>query len=443
MKHSVILQYDRCMGCTTCIKNCPVEAIRVRSGKAAILNARCVDCGTCIQVCPHKATRSVTDKMEDKLEKYKYRVALPDPALYGQFQHLDDIDIILNGLLKIGFHAVYETAKAAEILSDYARKNIKEDKERMKPQISSACPAILRLIQMRFPKLIPNVAATVTPVELAAILARREAVEATGLAPEEIGVFSIVPCSAQVTAANNPIGLKAPVLDGAFAIRDVYLKLLTPMKELKELQPLSSAGIMGVGWAYCGGESAARLGESYLAVDGIVNSIRMLEEIEDGRLPEADFIELTACTQGCVGGCLTVENPYGARMRIKKLMRGLPISKNRYQEEDLHGSMVEIEKELEFDPVFLLDSDRGAALEKMMKIEELEQSLPGLDCGSCGAPSCHALAEDVVQGRATLEDCIFKVRERMQYMTGDGDEYLPAPFRKRRPAPKGAETSRR
>ncbi len=433
MKHSVILEYRRCKGCTTCIKNCPTEAIRVRSGKAIILNERCIDCGKCIQVCPHKAVKSVSDDLE-KLERYKYCVALPDPALYGQFQHLDDIDIVLNGLLKIGFHKVYETARAAEILSDYARHRISSGEMGAMPQISSACPTILRLIRMRFPKLIPNVAATITPVELAAILARREAEAETGLAPEEIGVFSIVPCSSQVTAAHSPEGLQKPVLDGAFAVRDVYLKLLTPMKELTEIEPLASAGIMGVGWAFCGGESAARLGQSYLAVDGIENCIRMLEEIEDGRLPEADFIELCACTQGCVGGCLTVENPYGARMRIKNLMKGLPVSQSRFDFRGKERDLVKFDRELQYVPAFLLDEDRGVALEKMIRIEELERSLPGLDCGSCGAPSCHALAEDVVLGRATLEDCIFKVRERMQYMagTGDADEYLPAPFRQRR-----------
>ena len=206
------------------------------------------------------------------------------------------------------------------------------------------------------------------------------------------------------------------------------------MKELQELESLSSAGIMGVGWAYCGGESAARLGESYLAVDGIGNCIRMLEEIEDGRLPEADFIELSACVQGCVGGCLTVENPYGARMRIKNLMKGLPVSRNRFNLKGEDRDLVCFDKELQYVPAFLLDKDRSLAMEKLMKIDELYRALPGLDCGSCGAPSCHALAEDVVLGRASEEDCIFKVRERMQYMagTGDADEYLPAPFRKRK-----------
>lgn len=439
MKHSVVLDYKKCRGCTTCIKSCPTEAIRVRRGKAMILADRCIDCGNCIRVCPHHAIKSISDKL-DVLEKFEYRVALPSPVLYGQFQNLDDIDIVLNGLLEIGFHSVYEVAKAAEYLSDMARRKILANDVAVTPRISSACPTVIRLICMRFPKLIPNIMPAIAPVELAAILARKEAAEKTGLPPEKIGVFSIVPCPAQVTAAHTPVSLQQAVLDGAFSIRDIYLKLLDPMRKLEEVEPMSSAGIMGVGWAFCGGESAARLGQRYLAVDGIDNVIRMLEEIEDGRLPEADFIELTACVEGCVGGCLTVENPFGAHMRMKKVMKGLPVSRNRFSDLEESADIVHSNKELEYIPALLLDTDRAKAMEKMMKIEDMVAHLPGLHCGSCGAPSCRAFAEDVVMGRAGEEDCIFKVRERMQYMAGDSDadEYLPAPFRRQAKSQRGS-----
>lgn len=162
MKHSVVLDYKRCRGCTTCIKSCPTEAIRVRSGKALILADRCIDCGTCIRVCPHDAIKSVSDKL-DILEKFEYRVALPSPALYGQFQNLNDIDVVLNGLLEIGFHSVYEVAKAAEYLSDMARQKILSKGIAVTPRISSACPTVMRLICMRFPKLIANITPAITP----------------------------------------------------------------------------------------------------------------------------------------------------------------------------------------------------------------------------------------------------------------------------------------
>ena len=431
MRHSVVMDHKRCRGCTSCIKCCPTEAIRVRGRKATILPDRCIDCGNCIRVCPHKAIKSVGDSM-DILKEYDYCVALPEPALYGQFHHLDNVDVVLNALLKIGFHKVYEVAKAAEMLSDYERQAIKQGPPAVTPQISSSCPTVLRLIRMRFPKLMEHVSNTILPMELAAILARREAAAETGLPPERIGVFAIVPCSSKVTAARVSEGLSQPVLDGAFAIRDIYLRLLNPMRELEEVEPMASAGIMGLGWASCGGESTARLGERCVAVDGIENVIQMLEEIEDGRLPEADFLELSACTQGCVGGCFTVENPYGAKMRMKGLMKGLPVSRNRFTLEGADRDIVRRDKQLQYLPTFVLDHDREMAISKQRRIQELEAHLPGLHCGSCGAPSCHAFAEDVVLGRASVDDCIFKVRERMRTMAGkeEADDYLPPPFRR-------------
>ena len=431
MRHSVVMDHKRCRGCTSCIKCCPTEAIRVRGRKATILPDRCIDCGNCIRACPHKAIKSVGDSM-DILKEYDYCVALPEPALYGQFHHLDNVDVVLNALLKIGFHKVYEVAKAAEMLSDYERQAIKQGPPAVTPQISSSCPTVLRLIRMRFPKLMEHVSNTILPMELAAILARREAAAETGLPPERIGVFAIVPCSSKVTAARVSEGLSQPVLDGAFAIRDIYLRLLNPMRELEEVEPMASAGIMGLGWASCGGESTARLGERCVAVDGIENVIQMLEEIEDGRLPEADFLELSACTQGCVGGCFTVENPYGAKMRMKGLMKGLPVSRNRFTLEGADRDIVRRDKQLQYLPTFVLDHDREMAISKQRRIQELEAHLPGLHCGSCGAPSCHAFAEDVVLGRASVDDCIFKVRERMRTMAGkeEADDYLPPPFRR-------------
>ena len=436
MRHSVALEYIKCRGCTTCIKNCPTEAIRVRRGKATILPNRCIDCGTCIRVCPHKAVKSVPDDF-NVLQNFQYNVVVPDPALYAQFHNLDDHNVVLNGLLALGFDRVYEAASACEFLSCYLDSR-GESEGQLMPQISSACPAVVRLISIRFPELLGHLAPVVSPLELAAIRARKEVAEETGLLPEEIGVFCVVPCSSLVTSAAHPDGLPGPVFDGAFAVRDVYRALLDPMRELDMdgLQPLVTTGAVGVTWAYSGGEAKSRMDRRYIAVDGIDDVISVLEEIEDGRLTEADFIELRACTQGCLGGCLNVENPYIAKMRIKHLIHRLPERCNEYNSAAALDDTMDLLRKPEFLPTYVLDSDRRKAMEKMQAIQKLEEQLPGLRCGSCGAPSCHAFAEDVVMGRACEEDCIFKVRERMQHMAGqtEADEYLPAPFRRRKPA---------
>ena len=114
--HSVMLEREKCKGCTTCLKHCPTEAIRVYGGSAHIIKERCIDCGACIQRCPYHAKVAVTDPLS-KILDYKIKVALPAPTLYGQFKGLKDIGRLLDALIAIGFDDVYEVARGAEYVS--------------------------------------------------------------------------------------------------------------------------------------------------------------------------------------------------------------------------------------------------------------------------------------------------------------------------------------
>lgn len=415
--HSVVLEEEKCCGCTNCIKRCPTEAIRVRDGKAHIITERCIDCGECIRVCPHHAKKARSDSIEE-IEKFKYKIAIPAPALFGQFHNLDDIDIVLNGLIQLGFDKVYEVSRGAELVSQATRQLIRE-KKLSYPIISSACPAVVRLIKQRFPDLCENVMPLKAPMEVSAMLAKREAMEETGLPAEDIGAFFITPCPAKVTEINRPTDTNdASFCDGAIAISKIYPKLTSAMDKLETIEPLANSGVIGVSWATSGGESAAMLGDKYLAADGIENVIRVLEELEDERIRNVEFVELNACTGGCVGGVLNVENPHVAHARIHTLRKYLPVSQN-HLESGVPKEML-WEHPLEYDEsVLSLDKDLNKAMEMMEQIEKIEASLPGLDCGSCGAPSCHAMAEDIVKGRAKETDCIFKLKEQIQQVYRD------------------------
>ena len=408
--HSVTLDKDKCLGCTNCIKRCPTEAIRVREGKAQIISERCIDCGECIRVCPHHAKKARYDHLS-VLEGWKYKIAIPAPALFGQFNNLDDIDIVLTGLKQMGFDDVYEVSRGAELVSDATRK-LMADGRLPKPVISSACPAVVRLIRVRFPDLCDHVLNLNAPMEVSAMMAKRAASERTGIPIEEIGAFFITPCPAKVTDIKMPIGTEGSWCDGAIAISEVFPLLSHRMDKLETVEPIGQSGLIGVSWAGSGGESAALLNEKYLAADGIENVIRVLEELEDERIRELDFVELNACSGGCVGGVLCVENGYVAKARLQRLRKYLPVSQNH-----LDGGVprdMEWTEPLEFAPVLKLSQNLEEAMQMMEEIDVICEGLPGLDCGSCGAPSCRALAEDVVRGAARTSDCVFVMREQVK-----------------------------
>lgn len=414
-EHSVYLDVSKCNGCTTCLKHCPTEAIRIKDNHAVINGDRCIDCGECIRVCPHSAKKSVCNKLSD-MDKFKYKIALPAPTLYGQFDNLDDVDYVLDGLLKLGFDDVFEVSAAAELVSAYTRNYMKKEGIK-KPLISSACPAVIRLICLRFPSLKENILPLLPPMEVAARLAREKALrEHPELRKSDIGVCFISPCPAKVSYVRNGFAGYESLVDVVVSIKDIYFQLISKMKYGEDVKSLSSSGVIGISWASSGGESTAIFNEDYLAADGIDNCNKVLDQIENGNIPPLEFIELNACTGGCVGGVLTIQNPFIAKARLQGLRRYLPVSQN-FIPKDEENSLPE---ELLFNdlpvyrPISRLSDSMQESMRMMSEIQKLKTELPGIDCGSCGAPNCRAFAEDVVKGHTTLENCLIRLRAKRE-----------------------------
>ncbi len=417
--HSVKLDREACKGCTNCIKRCPTEAIRVREGKAVILEERCVDCGECIRICPNHAKSAITDPFQ-RLEDFEYRVALPAPSFYGQFKPDVPPESFLQALLELGFDDVYEVPYAAEAVSLAIRRYLTEHPER-RPLISSACPAVVRLMQVRFPALLDQVIPVESPMEVAAHLAKEKAVRERGLDRAKVGAFFITPCAAKVTAAKQPVGNNESNVDGVLSMSAVcgeVLKLLGSSR--RNRGPLSKAGGIGIGWGRAGGENVAIGQGSLLAVDGIHSVIGVLEEVEKGKLRGVDYLEAQACIGGCIGGPLAIENPFVARVRMKNLSE---ISEKQGLQVDAAevarlyaGGLFTMKKQVEPRPVMQLDRDVARAISMVEALEKTVAELPGLDCGSCGSPSCRTLAEDIVRGVAFETDCVFKLRDRVQVL---------------------------
>jgi len=416
--HSVRLEEDKCKGCTNCLKRCPTEAIRIRNNRATIIRESCIDCGECVRVCPHHAKVAVTDPLSI-INDYEYKIALPAPTLYVQFPQVHHSDKIIASLYKLGFDEVFEVARAAEVIS-YAISKTLINEDRPRPVISSACPAVLRLIQQKYPSLLDNVINIISPMEAAARIAKEEASKKHGIPVEKIGAFFISPCSAKLSDVRNPIGFDKSAVDGVIAIKDLYTLIQAHVKEGFTPLEIERASTVGVRWAIPSGEADAVGMRHYLCVDGIDNVKHALEQIEDSRFDRLDYVELLACSNGCLGGPLAVENGYVAKSRLNAILRHT--ADKMVQKTEIFANAHErfrMTKEIEPNESTQLTGTMMERIIKAARIDEIEQSLPGLDCGSCGSPTCRALAQDIVGGYASEMNCIFKLNERISELAGE------------------------
>ncbi|MBN1234352.1 MAG: 4Fe-4S binding protein [Candidatus Coatesbacteria bacterium] len=407
--HSVRIIDERCNGCTHCIRACETEAIRVRHGKAIIHEVRCIDCGECIRICPRNAAVAASDDLSE-LKRFSYNVALPSTAFTAQCPSQHKLNKLYNGLLHLGFNDVFEESRTNSIISYAVNKFLKEN-ARIKPYISSVCPAVVRLIQVRFPSLVEHIIPIETPLEISARIIREQKSRLLGIEPEKLGIFYITTCPARVTAIKQPVGTEISSIDGAIAICNIINKILVFIDQVEEKENFCKAPPSANRWGAVGGEVRALDTDKTLSVDGISNVVQVLNKVENYELEMFDFIEAYACPCGCVGGVLNFENPYVAKQRIYIQGKSneniidkemLEIAEEMYENKTLF-----LAEEVEPRPVLKLDTDMRKAIQKLEKLERILKDLPGIDCGACGCPTCRALAEDIVQGNANIEDCIF------------------------------------
>ena len=233
------------------------------------------------------------------------------------------------------------------------------------------------------------------------------------LKDEEIGVCFISPCPGKASYVKNGFGSYKSKVDKVISISDIYFELISAMDHNDNIESISHSGMIGIGWASSGGEATSLFNEAYLAADGIENVNRVLDQIENDNIPPLEFIELNACTGGCVGGVLTMQNPFIAKAKLKTLRRYLPVSQNFLTKEQQES----IPEEFFFDeiptyyPISRLSESMSESMKMMSQIQKLRKQLPGIDCGACGAPTCQAFAEDVIKGVASEYDCVLKHRQ--------------------------------
>jgi len=409
--HSLRFDVDRCEGCMSCMRACPTAAVRIRKGRAMKLADRCIDCGECIRVCPRAAIVPLTDQMAD-LSKFRCKIAIPSPALYAQFDTEIFPSMIFSALKQCGFDDVESVSPACDAVTIATEIFLNEYRGQY-PLISSFCPTVVRLLQVKYPELVDQLLPVLAPREVSARDAKLRKSRETGLPPEQIGAVYITPCPAKIVAILEHPGMQRSHLDAAVSICDLFQTLASAVSRVQEsehnIDAVESAD--GLSWAFLGKFPRSLPAENTLSVAGLPNVIRILDDVEKGRLRKYSYIECHACPEGCVGGCLTVENPYLARGKAIRLQQSLPagcIVDRSEVEASYRKKEFLMDESLAGRPLSPLDEDISKAIIKMKERDRILWDLPKIDCGACGAPSCRAFAEDVVLGEADEALCVFR-----------------------------------
>jgi iron only hydrogenase large subunit-like protein len=415
--HSLRFDVDRCDGCMSCMRACPTAAVRIRNEHAVKLADRCIDCGECIRVCPRAAIVPLTDQMAD-LSKFECKVAIPSPALYAQFDSEVYPGMIFSALKECGFDDVESVSPACDAVTIATEIFINEYRGQY-PLISSFCPTVVRLLQVKYPELVDQLLPVLAPREISARAAKIRLAKETGLPMDRIGAVYITPCPSKIVAILEHPGMQQSHLDAAVSICDLFQILASAVSKIQEtaykIDPVESAS--GLDWSFVGRLPRSLPAENTLSVAGLPNVMRILDDIEKGRLRKYRYIECHACPEGCIGGCLTVENPYLARGKAIKLQQSLPAGcmvDRREVETAYRKKEFLMDEYLTGRPLRPLDADISRAILKMKERDRVLGELPRIDCGACGAPSCRAFAEDVVLGDADNELCVFFWRKELE-----------------------------
>jgi Fe-S-cluster-containing hydrogenase component 2 len=354
--------------------------MRVRGGPQ-IIEHLCIDCTVCMAACPAGAIAVAA--VAEGLAPSPDAVLIVPPAFLAQFGRMARPARVAEVLGGLGFGDVWVTggwrrALAAAVAQQAAESPL------ARPILSPACPAAMNLVAARFPSLIGHVAPLASPLEVIhEELAGRRAVF-VALCPAERSVLASAAGPATVEVI-LPETLREAVLPRLAEGRPDNLAVAAAVSPAGQAQRLTPDA-------------------SLMSVAGARHVLHVLEEMENGQLGDVTAIELSMCDEGCWGAPTLAEDPYVAEHRLPAAAAS-----------DARGKAARRRTPLVARAGLRLDADMARAMEKLARIQKIVHTLPGMDCGLCGSPTCAALAEDIVLGRvgsgpATApQDCLERV----------------------------------
>lgn len=410
--HALKFKYDLCIGCSHCTGVCPTGAINVEDGRPVMDENRCIDCGRCYLACPVNAIYIEQDDFQT-IYDYKCPVLLLPSIFLSQFEDKIKEKTVLSAIFHLGFKHVYEVEKSVDFIKEHMRRAV-DDNNGFQPIISSFCPAIVRLIQVKFPVLVPNLFLVKPPLDMTALYIRKSLTEA-GVPAEDIGIFYVSPCAAKIAAIKSPVGEEKSSVEGVINMNFLYSKVMRIIKQgeytLCEDKHFHRLSKDSVNFTMTGGEISLLKRGRNLAIDEVHNVSDFLEKLEDETIQNIDFLEMRACDESCAGGILCANNRFLiAERQRKRIQKCSDVVDN--EDNDLlnytdylneHHTVGKVSPR----SIDKMDDNMALAMQKMKKAFEINNNLPQVDCRMCGYQSCKALSEAVANDKADVTKCVF------------------------------------
>lgn len=387
----------KCKDCFKCLRECPVKAIRYENHQAKIVDEKCILCGKCTTVCPQNAKKvhSESDKIERLLSENRV-IASVAPSFIGNFD-TESFASFKTALKKLGFYDAEETAVGAKVVTEKYAELLKTGE--YENFITSACPAINKMIQIYYPSALKYLAPVASPMVTHARMLKERY-------PDDKIVF-IGPC-----IAKKREGKESGIIDGVLTF-----------EELKEL--FDKNNIVFDGDKSGGEKNAAKYypisngiiksfsekpdSYEYIAVDGVNRSFEVLTDIDKF---SGLFIEVNCCEYACVNGPCSVKKVGGAIKANEKVRSYV----KRGDGEIMLNTDVNASEEHPFIGLpqpMPCERDIRAVLAKTGKLKKEDE----LNCGACGYSTCREKAIAVLNGYADVEMCLPYMRTRAESMS--------------------------
>ena len=395
----------KCKDCFKCLRECPVKAIRYENHQAKIIEQRCILCGRCTLVCPQNAKQvhSETDSVLALLSSGKKVVASLAPSFVSSFD-TQDFGVMREALLSLGFADVEETAIGAKAVTEEYRRLLGTGE--FKNFITSACPAVNRMIRIYYPNALKYLAPVPSPmVAHARMLKKRD---------PEVSVVFIGPCIAKKREA-----AESGIIDGVLTFEELKTVFEQKNIRLREIEAKRAADGGGLKARYypiprgiIKSFDSLPEGYEYVAVDGVERVSEALREMDS---LTGLFLEMNCCEHACIGGPCALPGKGGSIKSNENVRRYAAKGQGETALPAADIDLTEKHPRIILDDFVPSETDIRAVLAKTGKNSPADE----LNCGACGYSTCREKAIAVLNGYADIEMCLPYMRSRAESMSNE------------------------